>query len=415
MEVLIEPAADKQADAAQTNAADVRPAMRGAAALLAAVEELASDIATRADEIELAGALPRDLFERIRATGIFQGIRDPRYGGAGLRVPDMLPVLEALARADGATAWSVMIGSESPIAWQWFASEVQAQVFCGNPDVMTRATVTPRPGIVRVRDGVRINGVWPLGSGSFPSDWVVVAGPVALEDGTLAQGPGGGPEMVIAALPFAEVRVLDTWHALGMRSTESHDFAVDDRFVPKQLVAPYHAAGVLGTTLSRTPWWLAVGPFHAGVVLGIAQGMIDEIIPLSATKKPFLNPRIRLAEDPVFQDRIGRLRTRLSAARALAIQEAEAVWKMAEQIFPLPPEVRARFRSAISHIHFECLDIANDVFTLGGTTVLYNNASLQRRFRDMRTACQHVCGSADLYRPYGALLLGETPAMLATL
>lgn len=415
MNTLVEPGSDERVIAPRVNGAEIRPAMRGAAALLAAIEALAPDIAARASEIEKAGALPRELFERIRATGIFQGIRDPRYGGAGLRVPDMLPVFESLARADGATAWSVMIGSESPIAWQWFAPEVQAQVFGDDPDVMTRATVTPRPGIVRVPGGVRINGVWPLGSGSFPSDWSVVAGPVTLEDGTMAPGPGGGPEMVIAALPFSQVKVLDTWHALGMRSTESHDFAVENRFVPDRLVAPYHAAGVLGSTLSRTPWWLAVGPFHSGVVLGIAQGMLDEILPLAATKKPFLNPRIRLAEDPLFQDRIGRLRIRLSAARALAIQEAEAVWELAERMFPLPPEVRARFRSAVSHIHFECLEIANDVFTLGGTTVLYDNASLQRRFRDMRTACQHVCGSADLYRPYGALLLGETPAMLATL
>lgn len=398
-----------------TREARDRPAFHGANALLAAIQALASELTARGGEIEQARAMPRDIFEKIRDTGVFQAIRDPRYGGAGLRVPDMLPVLEALARGDASTAWSVMVGSESPIAWQWFLPELQEEIFGRSPDALTRTTVTPRPGIVRVEGGLRINGVWPLGSGSYPSDWMIVGGMVTQEDGTMAQRPDGGPEMVVAAIPFSEVRVLDTWHALGMRSTESHDMAVDDMFIPDRMVAPYHAAGVEGSTLSRLPWWLAVGPFHVGVVLGIAQGMIDEILPLAADKKPFLNPRVRLAADPVFQDRIGRLQIRLAAARALAVQEAEAVWKMAESADPIGPEVRARFRSAMSHVHFECLAVANDVFTLGGTTVLGDSASLQRRFRDIRTACQHVCGSADLYRPYGALLLGETPEMLALL
>ncbi len=42
----------------------------------------------------------------------------------------------------------------------------------------------------------------------------------------------------------------------------------------------------------------------------------------------------------------------------------------------------------IAHVHSECVAVGNEVFSLAGSNVLYNDSSLQRRFRDLRSACQ---------------------------
>jgi alkylation response protein AidB-like acyl-CoA dehydrogenase len=327
----------------------------------------------------------------------------------------MLPVLESIARADGSTGWSCMIGAEISAIWQRLDSPILDSIFGTGDEVMTRGAITPKPGITKAPGGVRVNGRWPLGSGSYPTDWIFVGGPVAEEDGSPAIGKDGRPEMMLAVLPASEVATLDTWYSIGLRATESHDVEIKDRFVPAERTAPWLRVHESGPRIGRLPIFLAVGPFHLGVVLGIARGMIDELVSLSATKRPFLNPLIRMAEDPLFQFRIGALETRLSAARTFAIAESEIIWDLAGSGSPIAPIERARFRAAMAHVHAECMTVANEIFTLAGTNILYDTSSLQRRFRDIRAVCQHACANIDITRPYGALLLGETPEMVALL
>ena len=71
------------------------------------------------------------------------------------------------------------------------------------------------------------------------------------------------------------------------------------------------------------------------------------------------------------------------------------------------PVMSARYRSMVAHVHQECLAIANDVFSDAGTASLYDGSSMQRRLRDIRSACQHVIANTDIYHPYGALILQE--------
>ncbi len=59
--------------------------------------------------------------------------------------------------------------------------------------------------------------------------------------------------------------------------------------------------------------------------------------------------------------------------------------------------------------------VMDELFQLSGTVPLYNGSSVQRRFRDLRTACQHIVASPEIYRPYGALLMNVTPPLEAAL
>src|SRR3712207_2809999 len=88
--------------------------MTTASTVLAAVRELSPTIIARAAEIEAARRLPADLLAQLKAAGCFRMFVPRSHGGEQLDLRRGLAVLEALARADGATGWTVMIGSESP-------------------------------------------------------------------------------------------------------------------------------------------------------------------------------------------------------------------------------------------------------------------------------------------------------------
>jgi indole-3-acetate monooxygenase len=385
----------------------IAPVFGGAGALLEAIRRLTPEITRRTAEIEAARALPDDLFQKIAATGILRAVRPTELGGAEYRLPDMIPVLEELGRADASTAWSFMIASSAPIVWQRLDRKLLHAVFSSNPDALTRAGVTPKPGVTKIDGGLMVNGRWPLLSGSYKPDWIFIGGIVSEKDGAPAKNAEGQPDVRFVFLPASDVKILDTWDSIGLRSTESHDVTIENKLVSENWSVPYSKTNDDGPRIGRLPHFLATGPFHLGVVLGIARGILDEIIALAQTKRPFLNPSAVMAKDPLFQFRIGGLETRLAAARRFAIAESEEAWAFGAEKERSSSADRMRFRAMTAHVHSECMALANEVFGLAGTNVLYNTSSLQRRFRDMRAVCQHVVANTDIFSAFGAILLRQ--------
>ncbi|MGE0025756.1 MAG: acyl-CoA dehydrogenase family protein [Thermoleophilia bacterium] len=79
--------------------------------VLAAVEQLAPDIAARAGETEAARRVPRDILDGLVAAGVFRVVRPPALGGLGVPLPEALEVFGALARADAAVGWNATMGA----------------------------------------------------------------------------------------------------------------------------------------------------------------------------------------------------------------------------------------------------------------------------------------------------------------
>ena len=112
--------------------------------VLGAVQELAPAIAGRAREIEVARRLPADLLAELVRAGCFRLVRPPSLGGIGAEAPAMFSVLEALARADASTAWTVMIGGGS---WLDLAGmPARASMRCSPTPTPSRPASSTRAG-----------------------------------------------------------------------------------------------------------------------------------------------------------------------------------------------------------------------------------------------------------------------------
>jgi alkylation response protein AidB-like acyl-CoA dehydrogenase len=84
-----------------------------AQSLLATIQNLSPSITPRAPEIEAARELPHDLLRDLIAAGCFRMFVPRTHDGLQIDLPSGLKIFEALARADGSTGWTVMIGAEA--------------------------------------------------------------------------------------------------------------------------------------------------------------------------------------------------------------------------------------------------------------------------------------------------------------
>lgn len=376
------------------------------------IKTLTPEIAARAEETEKGRGIPTDLMEKLSEAGLFRMMYPESIGGEGLNPVQACRIIEELARADGSAAWNAMVAFGFNVALSRYPRSAIEKIFANGPDVRVRGAQAPLGKARAVDGGYMIGGKWPFGSGSFEPEWVMASGMLLGEDGKPQIGPMGIPDMRIGLFPGATVEFLDTWNSVGMCGSSSHDFQFAEQFVSEEFTTnifnPFIPSSIDNPWLSL-PFYALAAPTHSAVVIGLAQGAIDEVIAASQTKKSAFNPAAILADDPLFQDKIGEVAAKVYALRVALDQTYEDYVPFVESSQPAPMDMVMRATALASITHFDCLKVIDDLFTMMGSTPCYTSSSLQRRWRDARVTLQHVSASKASWGRYGAVLLGRGP------
>jgi alkylation response protein AidB-like acyl-CoA dehydrogenase len=366
-------------------------------AILHSVRALLPTIASRSDEIEQARRLPLDLVARLRDAGCFRVLVPRRLGGAGLGLPAFTAMVGELARADGSVGWTVMIGSAAPVILGKLPGEAFAAVYAGGPDVVVAGTFNPTGVATPVDGGFRVSGRWSFASGCQHADWFVAH--CVVDDGRV-------PPIRMMVVPAEDVEILDTWTVAGLCGTGSHDFTMDDRFVPTaSTFAVFDDGGVEGP-LGLIPELCLSSLGIASVALAVAEGALDEVTTLASAKVPMF-AGTTLAANPLFRHRLGAADADLRAARALLDATIAATWASAVSGEQPTLVQRARIRSAAAWVTDAAAAVVDMAYSAGGGSALYSTSPLQRRLRDVHAITQHFAVKPDTFTLAGAVLADQ--------
>src|SRR2546423_2106438 len=128
-------------------------AARAAGSPLEIARALAPRIRARAEEIEAARQLPRDLVLDIANAGLFKVALSDAEGGLGADIITTLRVIEEVARADGSTGWCLAMGINSFRQSAQFAPEVRRALFHSDPIGVSAGSANPRGRALAVPGG----------------------------------------------------------------------------------------------------------------------------------------------------------------------------------------------------------------------------------------------------------------------
>jgi alkylation response protein AidB-like acyl-CoA dehydrogenase len=377
------------------------------AAILKGVRGVAKQAAARRDEIDRAARFPPDLYDELEATGVFLLCAPRKFGGFEMSIAEMNELVFEGARGLGSLGWLMMVGVSQSIGSGLYPEETVEKLFNEDGHKRTRGVIAPKGVAVPVEGGYLISGQWPFATGG-PSPDYVSGNSVVMENGQPRPGPSGHPEAIMALMPASEVEFLDNWRVIGMRGTDSCDVRAKDVFVPKAMTFSLLAPSTcFDTPVARLPLRVALAFPHCALALGIAQGALDDVTALSATKRATMNPAAVLSDDPIFRFELGRQVMRLTAARALMDVKAMECWKAGEERRALTPHEILTTRLMAHHVTGECVTIVDWAYTTAGSASVYDGSSLQMRFRDIHVATQHASCHSDPYRLLAAAALGE--------
>jgi alkylation response protein AidB-like acyl-CoA dehydrogenase len=373
------------------------------------VGPVAEDILRMADQVEVERRLPQPLMDRLMAAGLFSIYTPRAFGGLELPLPEALRVVEETSRLDGSTGWTVALGVANDLFTCALPEESAARVLRNGS-----ALIAGAPGF-RVRaepvdGGYRLTGQWSFCSGASNATWMNVVAPIF--DGDAPRMGPAGPEMIGAFLPASDVEIIDTWHVTGLRGTGSHDLRVQGVFVPGEMTGPVAIpAGPRArreSMVARIPFMTVFAIVQSPpVCLGIARHAIDEFRTLALDKQGPFGPK--LSEQVQAQEGLARAEALLRAARCYWYGAVEDLWATVTRDEVSLVE-RANVRMASLTAVENSVAAVDTVYRLAGSSAIFQSSPLERCWRDVHTAAQHLQVQYGRWETAGRVLFGLDPA-----
>ena len=343
---------------------------------------LAPRFAARAGAHDRDGTFPADDFADLRRAGFFGLMAPERLGGAGAGFADYAAIAYELARGNGATA----------LIFNMHASVTGA--LSGVTDELAEALGLPASALAARDEYLRAaaGGAWyavamsERGVGSrlsaMTTSYRAVDGGYRIEGAkTFCSGAGHADGYLVAARSAADpsqvsqflvppgegLRVEETWDALGMRATASHDLHVDVTVPAGALLGGVEGLALVVAQLA--PHWMVAS--YSAVYVGVARAAVDAAVEHVDERK--------LGHLPAIRARSGRADAAVAAAH-LAVMEA------ARRVDAAPGDAetnrwvwRAKLLAGTT-----AAEVAASMLEAAGTSAMRRGHPLERLYRDAR-------------------------------
>jgi alkylation response protein AidB-like acyl-CoA dehydrogenase len=377
------------------------------------VAPVADAIRMAAAEAEAMRRLPDGLIDVLKGAGLFSIYTPEQFGGLELPLPDALRAVETVARHDGSTGWTVALGLANAVFTATLPVFSAAKVLGDGAALIPAA---PAFGVraVRIEGGYTLTGRWAYNSGAPNADWIAI--PAVIFDGDQPRIGENGPEMVFAFVQPSQVEIIDTWHVTGLRASGTQDLYIDNVSVPDDMCG----LAFMGPTgpglrllreapMGRIPFMTLAGLAQVPpVCLGIARRAIEEFGQLALTKQSaFGGPR--LAEQAQAQAGLAKAEGWLRSARAYWYAEVQALWDLAVNASSISIGDRVAMRIASLTATGNCVSVVDLLYRLAGSSAIFQSSPLERCFRDVHTAAQHLQVQEARWETSGRVLLGLEP------
>jgi alkylation response protein AidB-like acyl-CoA dehydrogenase len=356
---------------------------------LASARTLAERFAARAAKHDREGSFPFENFHDLREAGFLRLTVPPEHGGSGAGLTTFLRVQEELARGDGSTALGYMMharlfGQQRDAALYseaWFNEFCRGAVEDGslcNTIATEEGLGSPAGGGLPDTTALEDGGEWVLnGRKTFATLSPVLRHFIVLArvDGP----PGVAPELAsfVVYPDDAGARVEETWDALGMRATGSHDFVMEGCRIPAGRLATRRGAAGSDMRNAAGITWFALGV--AATTIGVATAARDYAVAFARERTP--NSQRTIKEFAGVRTRVARIELLLQRSRALVYDAARAYETGQGRGLSAVNRVAVAKIDAINSC-IEAVDLAMRV--VGGVS-LQKSRPIERYYRDVRS------------------------------
>jgi len=362
------------------------------------------------NQIEGSRQLPQSLALDLAKAGFYKICTPVGLGGLGSSPETFCQVCEILAEASGSAAWCVFIGATSQYMLPALDPSMSAEI-TSDPYVITSGVFaysgTATPAMKDGNSGFLVNGRWDWGSGSLNAAWISGGVLITDQNGEKIRDADGNFVEARAFFQPGEINFLDNWHVSGLRGSGSTSYTAENIFLPSKRVAMVEDLSLsefASEQIYRYPKFGFLAIPIGAVCLGMARASVDELINVAKEKTPQGSTRT-MAHRSSLHKGVALADTNLRASKALFYQTIRETWaEVATHKSSL--ESRRALRTATFHAVATAKDVTERMYTIAGGTSIFDDSPLQRNFRDVHVAAQHMMVGEPVMELAGRVMLG---------
>jgi alkylation response protein AidB-like acyl-CoA dehydrogenase len=328
------------------------------------------------------------LQDLIHERGWLRMLAPAACGGAELALPEAVRLEESIAAADGSVGWLVTLCAGAG----WFAGFLPPAFAC---EIARTATMCiggsgAPSGFADVEgEGYRLSGRWEFATGA-PLATHFTMNAVLRQDGQPVTDSNGAQLVRAFIVPASDVRVHDSWRAIGLRASASHGFSVDKVWVSAQ-----HAF-VIDAARATAPGPLYRFPFASLAYVTIAANISGMALHFVELARAIIERRKHLANGhplighPVVRDAVLKAEESLERCRADFYHLLDAAWAAVCRGETLPV-------SGVQALHAASLELVNagrcaadELYPFCGLQAAHGQSEINRVWRDLHTGTQHA-------------------------
>ncbi len=356
-------------------------------------KKIIQKIRSEANKAEQSKQLTSDQLQLIYQQQWLRLFIPKRYDGLEMALPEALQILEALAYAEGNVGWVVNLCAGANLFSAYIQPSLSERIFT-DPKACIAGSGALSGIAKQEKGGFEVSGNWKYGSGSN------IATAFTANCRLKTNGLSDAPEFYSFIFFPEEVHVKDTWRSYGLQANASHDFEIAHAHVPEERIfnllkpSPYEKG-----PLYRFPFMQFAELTTCLQLTGMACHFLDEVIALLAHKKGMQGEALK--DNHKVQDTVAQAEAQLESARAWIYSLVQKAWEYCEGGQTIPEELLRKISLSTKHAAQAARESAEMLYPLAGMTVLNPETALNRCWRDLHTASQHV-----LLSPLGFVGLG---------
>ncbi|GBC77537.1 Flavin-dependent monooxygenase, oxygenase subunit HsaA [bacterium HR08] len=368
---------------------------------------VASQAARWAHEADQQRRLHHEVIQALKQSRLLDVLKPARYGGEEGDLLTFLRIAREIARGDASAGWIYAILG---IHHWWLAladPRLQDEIWGAGEDVVFADAFPPVGEARPTSGGYLLSGHWKFLSGVEWSEFVAV--------GAIAPAPDHGrPEYMMFFLPRTLYRIVDEWDVVGLRGTASNSVIVQEAFVPFYRVFPLERIAATGqapghqlhsSPLYRAPFVPAICTALVAPIVGATRAAVEEFHKWVETRVPAFRttPQKEMVSAQML---LAKSTLRVEILEREAERYAEEVMSCADH--PVGEGERVRFFAWRALLVREAITIVDDLFHAAGGHAIFSAHPLQRIWRDVHAAAQHVALNFDTaMEGYGRTLTGS--------
>jgi indole-3-acetate monooxygenase len=304
--------------------------------------------------------------------------------GLEITLPDVLKIEEALAWADGSTAWVVTLCSGAGWFYGFIDPEHSKTVFANN-QVCLAGSGAPSGTAEMVDNGFRINGTWKYASGALHAT-MFTANCVITKTGVALTNSDGSPVIRAFLVDKKDVVLEKNWTTMGMSATASHGFVIKDLLVDVShsfQITPHHTTH--HGLVYKYPFLQLAETTLAVNYSGMTVRFLDLCEPIF---------RQRMNNSPNVTKDLIKIHTeakeKVQACRDRFYKSVLLSWKALESDTQMKDEHYLNVSGVSHELYRLCLSVMSELHPYTGLAGANALLELNRVWRNFHTASQHT-------------------------